>query len=214
MIGYILSAVTFALGLIIGWQLNKNLSDRPFLRSEIYSPLYEEVRMMSENISDFKNCYCCRYGRPDNSAPLTADKVLGNVRTNLIQTGKYGRVPQKLRTSLNNYYDKCDGNWNPMLDIWNRFQDLKEGRILDIQVADGGRRVITKYSDGHGIEEWSSTGRTDCSKYEGIKELDENQFMSRLRATQQDLENLGGALLKELQNKIIDPNPFKLFLPM
>ncbi len=214
MIGYILSAITFVLGLIIGWQLDKNLSDRPFLRGEIYSPLYEEVRIMSKNISDFKNCYCRRYGRPDYSAPLPADKVPGNVRTSLIQTGKYGRVPQKLRTALDNYYDKCGSDWNPLLDIWNRFQDLKEGRITDIEVIDEGRGAIVKYSDGHRVKKSSLIGRKDYNKYEGIKELDEKQIMDKLRAIQQDLENLGDSLLKELQDKIRDPNPFKSFLPL
>jgi len=100
----ILPVITF----VLGWVLNKRLSDRPFLINDIYSPLYEEVKMMSKNISEFKSCYSLRYGRPDYSAPLPRDKVLGYVRQTLILTGKYEKVPKYLRAKLNDYYSECE----------------------------------------------------------------------------------------------------------
>jgi len=68
----------------------------------------EEVKMMSKNISEFKNCYSPRYGRPDYSAPLPPGKVPGSVRKYLILTGKYEKVPRNLRAKLDNYYKECE----------------------------------------------------------------------------------------------------------
>lgn len=101
---FILPLITF----VLGWELNKKLSDRPFLINEIYSPLYEEVNMMTNNISEFKNCYPTGYDRPDYSAPLPHDKIPGYVRKSLILTGKYERVAKNLREKLDEYYNECE----------------------------------------------------------------------------------------------------------
>jgi len=198
--------ITFVLGLIVGFQLNKRLSDRPFLVNEIYSPLYEEVKMMSKNISEFKDCHSTRYGGPDYSAPLPRDKVPGNVRKSLILTGKYGKVPKSLKAKLDDYYSKCE-EWNSELDIWNHAREWKEGKIKNIEVIDEGKRIIIEYSSGRKEEKWSSVGARDYKKYEGIKEMDEGEIMSNLNKKQQYLRNLGKDLVKELQDRIRDPNP-------
>lgn len=182
--------------------VNININDQLLLGSEIYSPLYEEVNMMRTNVSEFKDCNDRRYGTPDFSAPLPADKVPGNVRSSLIRTGKYGRVPQNLRKRLDAYYDKCCDEWNMILDVWNRLRDIREGRITDIDVADQGRRAIIKYSDGRRHEVWSLVGKRDYTRYEGIKSLDDREIITKLEAIRQDLDKLAEGLLKELQDRI------------
>lgn len=210
MVGNILPIVvpiiTFVLGLIVGFQLNKRVSDRPFLVNEIYSPLYEEVKMMSKNISEFKGCYSTRYGGPDYSAPLPRDKVPGNVRKSLKLTGKYGKIPQNLRAKLDDYYSNCE-EWNSLLDIWSYIRQLKEGKIMRIEVVDEGRKIIIEYQGGRKEEKRSLVGARNYKKYENIKEVDEGKAMDNLKEKQQHLRNLGENLLNDLQDRIREPNP-------
>lgn len=210
MVGNILPIVvpiiTFVLGLIVGFQLNKRVSDRPFLVNEIYSPLYEEVKMMSKNISEFKGCYSTRYGGPDYSAPLPRDKVPGNVRKSLILTGKYERVPKSLKAKLDDYYSECE-EWNSELDIWNHAREWKEGKIKNIEVIDEGKRIIIEYPGGRREEKWSLVGARDYEKYEGIKEMDERKIKDNLNEKRQYLRDLDKDLLRELQDRIRDPSP-------
>lgn len=214
MVVYVIPVVTFVLGLLIGWQLDKRLQDRQFLRSDVYSPLYEEVRVMSNNISEFRDCFDLRYGRPNHSAPRSADKVPGNVRTSLIQTGKYKTIPQNLRETLDNYYDTCLKDWNLLLDTWNVLQGLREGKITDVEVIDDGRSAIIKYSNERKVQKSSLVGSKDFKRYEGIKLLDEDAMNDKLKGIQQELRGLGEALLKELEDSISDPIPLRRLLPL
>lgn len=199
------SIITCLLGIIIGWYLTKKLSDRSYLRSEIYPHLYEEVKMMHQNISELKNCYVRRYGRPDHSAPFPPDKVPGNVRKYLMLTQKYMRIPQNLRTKLNCYYSKCE-EWNSELDIRDLIRGLNEGKIKDIQVTDEGRRCTIQYSSGRKEEKWSLVGARDYEKYEDIKEIDEKELTGNIEKKQRELGNLGIALLAGLEDRIGEPS--------
>lgn len=201
----IITLITFCLGIILGFYLNKRLSDRAFLVNEIYSPLYEEVKVMGENISEFKDCYFRRRGRPDFSAPLPPDKIPGNVRTSLKQTGKYVKVPKNLRTKLDLYYDYCQ-EWNSELEILNLYRDWREGKINDIKVIEEGRRIIIEYANGRKEEKWSLAGTKDHKKYEGLEEIDWSKAEGDLKNKQQDLRNLSEKLLSELEGKIREPS--------
>lgn len=79
-----------------------------FLISEIYSPLYEEVKLMRDNISESKPPLKARYGRPNYSAPLPPDKVPGYIRKRMMFTGKYEIVPENLRKMLDKFYGECE----------------------------------------------------------------------------------------------------------
>ncbi len=97
---YILS---FSIGSLLGWKLNNRTADREFLRSKIYSPLYEEIKLMGENVSDFENCYSARPRQPSNSFP-----ILANVRNSLLKTGQYKLISEKLRKEIDSYYESCE----------------------------------------------------------------------------------------------------------
>ena len=171
---------------------------------EIYSPLYEEVSMMRENISAFKKYNYRRYGRPDYSAPIPADKIPGNIKESQIRTGKYELIPESLRQSLDDYYDKCCTGWNPLLDTWNLLRDLKEGRIRDVTTSDGGNKITVESSDGGRVESWSLVGKPDYARYEYIKGLDVSEIRGNLEAMRQDLDKLARGLLKDLQALILN----------
>lgn len=97
---YILS---FSIGSLLGWKLNNRTADREFLRIKIYSPLYEEIKLIGENVSDFENCYSARPRPPSNSFPN-----LANVRNSLFKKGQYKLIPEKLRRDIDSYYDRCE----------------------------------------------------------------------------------------------------------
>ena len=205
-IGVIISVITFGLGIIIGFHLNKRLSDRAFLVNEIYSPLYEEIKVMCKNISDCKDCYSRRYGRPDYSAPLPRDKMPGYVRTYLMQTGKYVKIPKNLGAKLDDYYSECQ-EWNSELDVFNLSRDWREGKINDIKVIDEGRGIIIEYAGGRKEERESLVGARDYKKYEGLKEIDYGEARNELEKKQKYLISLSKELLSELQDKIREPSP-------
>jgi hypothetical protein len=87
---------------------------------------------MGENISEFKDCFFRRRGHPDFSAPLSSDKIPGNVRTSLIRTGKYAKVSRNLRTKLDNYYNESH-RWNLELENLKLSPDYREGKIKEKQ---------------------------------------------------------------------------------
>lgn len=107
---YILS---FSIGSLLGWKLNNRTADREFLRVKIYSPLYEEIKLMGENVSDFENCYSAKLRPPCNSFPN-----LANVRNSLLKTGQYKLIPEKLRKDIDSYYDRCE-EYNKQLKSMN-----------------------------------------------------------------------------------------------
>ena len=86
-------------GLILSWKLKNRLADRPSLRTDIYSPLYEEIRLMRNNVLDFENCYSARPRPSTNSA---------NVRNFLLKNGQYKLIPEKLRKDIDSYYERCE----------------------------------------------------------------------------------------------------------
>lgn len=94
--------------IVIGYVLSRKFAQRGFLISEIYSPLYEEVKMMSENIAAFKNSFQKRYGRPEYSAPRPAQKTPGGVRIFLQLNGLYEKIPNDLRSRLDAFYEGCE----------------------------------------------------------------------------------------------------------
>jgi len=147
---FILPLITF----VLGWELNKKLSDRPFLINEIYSPLYEEVNMMAKNISEFKDCYSTRYGRPDYSAPLPRNKIPGHVRKALILTGKYERVVKNLREKLEGYYNECE-KYNLLLnDARAKVKEIIREEVQKIRTESDDRiwrqNILKKLQATHG----------------------------------------------------------------
>lgn len=98
-----------------------------FLINEIYSPLFEEINLIKTNISELKNCYTQRYGRPDYSAPLPRDKVPGYIRKHMILTGKYKIIPKNLRMRLDEFYNECD-NYNKILLKYNHKSSVEYKR--------------------------------------------------------------------------------------
>lgn len=101
-----------------------------FLINGIYSPLYEEIRMIVNNISELKPYLQRRYGRPNFSAPLPRDKVPGSIRKTMILTGKYEIVPKNLRMILDEFYNECE-EYNKLLsEKYNKIFE-KQRQILD-----------------------------------------------------------------------------------
>ena len=100
-----------------------------FLVNEIYSPLYEEVSLIAENVSELKPHLQTRYGRPDYSAPLPRDKVPGYIRLGMRLTGKYEIVPENLRKNLDELYDEC-AEYDKMLSVKNNEINEKQKQIL------------------------------------------------------------------------------------
>lgn len=109
---YILSVIAF----LLGWKLNNRLSDRQFLRNDIYSPLYKEINLIAENISNFENCYFTKSGKM--SHPSVLQKKPPYVRKALLRKGQYKLIPEKLRKELDSYYERCE-EYNKQLNNIN-----------------------------------------------------------------------------------------------
>jgi len=205
-------AITLVVALIsfvLGWITNKKLADRIFLRNEIYSPLYKEVRTMHANVLDFKKCNQRRSGAPDYSASPPADKVPGNIRHSLVDSGQYLMLPEGLKKELDEYYLKCLNEWDPLLDMWDVVRDFQAGKLVEIQVVDGGRGCIKKYSNGHKEKQFSLIDKKDYQKYRGIEKLPESEVKASLASLQQCLQKRGEQLLQQLAQRIREPNPLK-----
>lgn len=96
-----------------------------FLINEIYSPLFEEVNLMKKNVSELKNSFRARYGRPEFSAPLPRDKVPGSIRKTMVLTGKYELIPETLRKKLDKFYNDCEE--------YNRLLSESDSKTVDKQ---------------------------------------------------------------------------------
>lgn len=92
------------LSFLLGWKLNNRVADRQVLRNELYSPIHKEIKLIGENISEFENCYSER----SIHTPSIIQKINGNVRNSLIQSGKYKLIPEKLRNEIDTYYERVD----------------------------------------------------------------------------------------------------------
>lgn len=92
---YLFPLVTF----LLGWKIKNQSADRQFLRNDIYSPLYEDIRQMAKNISDFENSYS-KFG--------VVSSQIGKVRRSLINRGKYSLIPKNLQKDIDSYYEGCE----------------------------------------------------------------------------------------------------------
>lgn len=99
---YAPSVLSFATIIYVGkfvfdWRLKNQSADTQFLRNDIYSPLYEDIKKVGENISNFEDCYST--GLPSK---------IGTVRVSLINIGKYSSIPKNLQKDIDSYYERCE----------------------------------------------------------------------------------------------------------
>lgn len=99
-----LATLLYLVKLVFDWWIRNRSSDRQFLRNDIYSPLYEEIKLIGENIYEFENCF----SEKSIHTPANIRKISGNVRNSLIQSGKYKLIPDKLRKDIDTYYESVD----------------------------------------------------------------------------------------------------------
>lgn len=131
---YILS---FSIGSLLGWKLNNRTADREFLRVKIYSPLYEEIKLMGENVSDFENCYSAKPRPPSNSFPN-----LANVRNSLLKTGQYKLIPEKLRKDIDSYYDRCEEYNKQLKSVNEEIHKIFTEEIRKIKTEEDHRKFL------------------------------------------------------------------------
>lgn len=81
----------------LGWKLNNRSADRPFLRSDVYIPLYSDIKQVAKNISEFE-----RYNN------INPPPEIGNTRKQLLESGQYNLIPKKLRKEIDSYYENCE----------------------------------------------------------------------------------------------------------
>lgn len=97
---YIITIIVAIITFVLLWKHNNRMGDRHFLRTEIYTPLLEEIKQISASVSKFEICNLKDYNR--------RDRIPGNVRNSLIETGHYDLIPNRLRKNIDWYYDKCE----------------------------------------------------------------------------------------------------------
>lgn len=111
------------------------IADRQFLRNEIYIPIYEDIKKISKNISDYEDIY---------------SKSSGNVRNSLIDTGKYNSIPKKLRKDIDSYYDRCEEYNKRLKSVNEEIYKIVNEEIKKIKTEKDHR----KFLDDNKGNEW------------------------------------------------------------
>jgi hypothetical protein len=131
---YILS---FSIGSLLGWKLNNRTADREFLRSKIYSPLYEEIKLMGENVSNFENCYSSGLGQISNSSSVHV-----NVRNSLLKAGQYKLIPEKLRKDIDSYYESCEEYNKQLSSAYEEIYKIFTEEIRKIKTEEDHKKFL------------------------------------------------------------------------
>lgn len=144
---YLLSLATLLVGkLVFDWWLKNRSSDRQSLKNDIYSPLYEEIKLIGVNISEFENCYSER----SIHTPSIIKKKPENVRNSLIQTGKYKLIPENLRKDIDTYYERVDQFNKELRSVGEEIIKIFTLEIRKIKTEENHKNSHLKTKKKHG----------------------------------------------------------------
>lgn len=135
---YLLSIITF----LFGFKLKFVLADRQFLRNEIYSPLYQDIKQISKNISNYEYFDSIVLGQ--------ASSTIGKVRNSLIDTGKYNSIPKRLRNDIDSYYSRCEEYNKQLKSAHEEIYKIVTEEIKKIKTEEDHR----KFLDNNKGNEW------------------------------------------------------------